>query len=173
MFRHGNENWDWDEGENLEELEELMPLLGHRNWIAVTDMAFPALASEGVETFWSDDELLEAVDSLLETLSDQPHIRPIVWLDEELDFVEEGWAPGITEFRRALQQRLHGLTVHKLPHEQIIAKLNEAAQQFRVIIVKTNTCLPYTSVFLELDCAYWDEEREQKLRDKMKGNLPS
>jgi hypothetical protein len=54
-----------------------------------------------------------------------------------------------------------------LPHEQLIAKVNEAASAFQVVIVKTNTTLPYTSVFLELDCAYWDDEREALLRAAM------
>jgi hypothetical protein len=32
----------------------------------------------------------------------------------------------------------------------------------------TNLTLPYTSVFLELDCGYWSPEAEQRLRDAIK-----
>lgn len=159
---------DWsDEVEGLEDLEEILPLLGHRNWIQIADMAFPSLSAEGVQTIWLDEELLPVLDFVLEALDDLEHVRPTVWLDEELDFVQEGWAPGITEFREELYAKLHGLPINKLPHEQLIAQLNEICQKFQVLVIKTNTCLPYTSVFLELDCAYWDEEREQALREAM------
>jgi hypothetical protein len=29
--------------------------------------------------------------------------------------------------------------------------------------------IPYTSVFLRLDCGYWTDEQEKKLRAKMAG----
>jgi D-ribose pyranose/furanose isomerase RbsD len=158
---------EWDELEELEDLEDLLPALGHRNWIQIADMAFPSLASPGVQTIVADEEFLPVLDFVLEALSEQPHIRPIVWLDAELDFVREEWAPGITQFRQELSERLQGLPVNKLPHEQLIAKLNEVSKQFQVVVIKTRTCLPYTSVFIELDCAYWDENRERLLRSAM------
>lgn len=164
------EHWHYessDEWDETEELEEMLPTLGHRNWIQIADMAFPSLSSPGVQTILADEEILPVLESVLEALSEQPHIRPIVWLDEELDFVEEEWAPGITQFRQELYERLQNFTVKKLPHEQLIAKLSEASKQFQVVVVKTRTCLPYTSVFLELDCAYWDEQRERLLRKAM------
>jgi len=158
---------EWDELEELEDLEDLLPSLGHRNWIQIADMAFPSLSSPGVQTIVADEEILPVLDFILEALSEQPHIRPIIWLDAELDFVREEWAPGITQFRQELLERLQGLPANKLPHEQLIAKLNEASKHFQVIVIKTRTCLPYTSVFIELDCAYWDENREQLLRRAM------
>lgn len=158
---------EWDELEELEDLEDLLPALGHRNWIQIADMAFPSLASPGVQTIVADEELLPVLDFVLEALSEQPHIRPIIWLDAELDFVREEWAPGIIQFRQELSERLQGLSVNKLPHEQLIAKLSEASKQFQVVVIKTRTCLPYTSVFIELDCAYWDENRERLLRSAM------
>jgi len=37
-----------------------------------------------------------------------------------------------------------------------------------VVIIKTDLVLPYTSVFMRLDCGYWSAEAESKLRDSMK-----
>ena len=51
-----------------------------------------------------------------------------------------------------------------LPHDQIIAKLDESARLFRILILKSTLAIPYTSVFLELDCGYWTREAEQNLR---------
>jgi hypothetical protein len=59
------------------------------------------------------------------------------------------------------------MAVQSLPHEEIISKLDQAGQTFRVLIIKTNLTIPYTSVFLQLDCAYWSAEAEQKLRGAM------
>jgi hypothetical protein len=59
---------------------------------------------------------------------------------------------------------LDDASVRQIPHEQIIARLDQAAQVFRILIVKTNLTIPYTSVFFELDCGYWNSEAEEKLR---------
>ncbi len=48
--------------------------------------------------------------------------------------------------------------------EELIGKLDEAGKTFHVLLLKTNLCLPYTSVFLQLDCAYWNADAEKRLR---------
>ena len=35
---------------------------------------------------------------------------------------------------------------------------------------KTNEVIPYSSVFIELDCKYWSPEKEKTLRHAMKNN---
>jgi hypothetical protein len=54
-----------------------------------------------------------------------------------------------------------------LPHKQMIANLDESAKMLRVLIFKSTLAIPYTSVFLELDCGYWTSEAEQRLRSSM------
>lgn len=159
---------EWGELEEFEDLKNFLPLFGHRNWIQIADMAFPSLVSSGVKTIWAGKEILPVLDFVLEVINSQSHVRPIFWLDEELDFLKEEWATGITNFRQELHKRLNNFPVKKLPHEQLIAKLSEAGKEFQILVIKTKTCLPYTSVFIELDCAYWDEQREQFLRDAMR-----
>lgn len=46
----------------------------------------------------------------------------------------------------------------------IIRRLDESSKLFNVIILKTDETLPYTSVFLELDCGYWNAAKEKHLR---------
>ena len=60
---------DWDDpNEELEELsgelEEWVPLLGHRNWLLITDMAFPALSGEGDKDFHADLALAQVFHAL-------------------------------------------------------------------------------------------------------------
>jgi len=47
---------------------------------------------------------------------------------------------------------------------EIIKRLDESSKLFNVTILKTDEILPYTSVFLELDCGYWNAEKESRLR---------
>jgi hypothetical protein len=92
------------------------------------------------------------------------HIRPIVYTDKELEFVEEADAPGISAYRHQLSGLLKNYAVNVRPHEQIISALDQAGQTFRVLIIKTNMTIPYTSIFLDLDCSYWNADAESRLR---------
>jgi hypothetical protein len=97
------------------------------------------------------------------------HVRANIYSDLELDYVAERDAPGFGECRRRLHSLLEGANIKQLPHEQIIARLDECAQVFKVLIIKTSLALPYTSVFFELDCGYWNAEAEARLRKAMQG----
>lgn len=132
---------------------------GHRNWIAIVDSAFPELISPGISL-----DTTESLQSILSGIQEAPHVRPEIFLDSELDLLNEDLCPGIEKFRTELQSQLEPYPVAKLPHEQIISMLDEAAKTFRVRIVKTPLAMPYTSVFIRLECGYWDAERESKMR---------
>jgi hypothetical protein len=93
----------------------------------------------------------------------------VVYTDQELKFVDEQDAPGISSYRAWLTQLLGNVSV--LPHEEIISKLDRAGQTFRVLVVKSNMTMPYTSVFFELDCAYWNADAEKRLRTAMKNGI--
>ncbi len=146
---------------------ELLPLFGHRNWIVVADSAYPAQSKPGIETVFAGGSQLEAVRKVLRAISRSAHLRANIYVDQELASIPERDAPGVLGYRAKLEALL-GPAVRPLPHEQIIAKLDQAAQVFRVLIVKTAMTIPYTSVFFELDCGYWSAEAEQRLRGAMK-----
>ncbi|MBO0857414.1 MAG: hypothetical protein J2P21_02980 [Chloracidobacterium sp.] len=145
-----------------------LPVYGHRNWIVIADSAYPAQSRAGIETIVTDGDQLVVVREVLSQLSKYQHVRPTVYLDAELSYVAENYAPGIGAYRDWLKKLLGELDVHSAPHEQIIDKLDEAGEKFNVLILKTNLTLPYTSVFLKLDCGYWSSEAEQRLRETMK-----
>ena len=150
---------DWER-----QLSTCLPLYGHRNWIVVADSAYPAQSKPGIETIVAGADQIHVVRKVLNAIAACNHIRANVYTDLELGFVEENDAPGIAEYRRHLEALLDGASVRQIPHEQIIARLDQAAQVFRILIVKTNLTIPYTSVFFELDCGYWNSEAEEKLR---------
>ncbi len=146
---------------------ERLPLYGHRNWIVIADSAYPAQSRAGIETVVSGAEQMDVLKKVLSALAASRHVRPIVYTDRELRFVPEADAPGIEKYRQQLSALLKGTSVQSLPHEEIISKLDQAGQTFQVLIIKTNLTIPYTSVFLQLDCAYWGAEAEGKLRAAM------
>jgi D-ribose pyranose/furanose isomerase RbsD len=148
----------------ISHLAEIVPLFGHRNWIVVADAAYPAQSRPGIETIAVSESQPDAVTSVLAAITAALHIRPIIHLDAELDFVRETDAPGVAEYRQQIGKILSGCPVQRLPHEKIIARLDQAAHVFRVLIVKTPMTIPYTSVFFELDCGYWNADAEQRLR---------
>ena len=148
-------------------LKQRIPLYGHRNWIVIADSAYPAQSSGGIETVVSHDNHLEVVQAVLKAVSQSRHVRPIVYTDAEMKFVSEKDAPGITSYRERLARVLGNRPVSVLPHEQIIARLDEAGKTFRVLIIKTDLAVPYTSVFLQLDCGYWSADAERRLREAM------
>jgi hypothetical protein len=141
---------------------------GHRNWIVVADSAYPDQSNPGIETLVSGSGQTEVLKQVLESLAASKHVRPNVYTDHELEFVPESGAPGVSAYRSQLKELLQGRQVSTLPHEEIIGKLDRAGQTFKVLIIKTNMTIPYTSVFLELDCAYWSAKSEQELRAAMK-----
>ncbi len=151
----------------FEALHDRITLYGHRNWIVIADSAYPAQSREGIETVIANAEQLDVVRRVLGIVGNSRHVRANIFTDQELSFVPESDAPGVSQYRRNLAGLIGSLPVTTLPHEQIISKLDEAGKTFRVLIIKTNMAIPYTSVFIQLDCAYWGADAEKRLREAM------
>jgi hypothetical protein len=89
------------------------------------------------------------------------------YTDLELAALDEHDAPGIDGFRASLDELLGVRPVERLPHGEIVRQLASTAENFRVLVLKSRTRLPYTSVFLQLDCAYWSDDAEARLRARL------
>ena len=159
-----NRDSDWHQ-----RLREELPLLGHRNWISVVDSAYPLQTSAGIETVETNADQLDVVRAVLDQVGKAKHVRPVIFTDAELKLVPESDAKGVTAYREALTSLLGKTDAQSLPHEQIISKLDEAGRTFHILVLKTTLTIPYTSVFIRLDCGYWTDEDEKKLREKMAG----
>ncbi|MGB7266128.1 MAG: RbsD/FucU domain-containing protein [Terracidiphilus sp.] len=153
---------DWERQLNL-----LLPLYGHRNWIVVADSAYPAQSKPGIETIVSGAGQLEVARKVLDAIDASRHVRTNVYLDEELNSVAEADAPGVTRYRNQLDDLLKNANKVPMLHEQIIAKLDQISQVFRLLIIKTELTIPYTTIFFELGCAYWPADAEERLRKVM------
>ena len=141
-----------------------LPLFGHRNWIVVVDSAYPAQSNTGIETIATGTGHIEVLEKTLKAIAECEHIRAKVLIDAELKLLTEEDAPGVTAYRHGLNQLLGDLNPGELDHDQIISKLDESGRSFRILIFKSTLTIPYTSVFLELDCGYWNADAERRLR---------
>jgi L-fucose mutarotase/ribose pyranase (RbsD/FucU family) len=151
-----------------ETLKDRLQLYGHRNWLVIADSAYPAQSRQAIETIVVDEEQITVLEETLVVLGGCKHIEPKIYTDKELNFVGDDDAPGISSYRQKLGALLKGHEVRTLPHEEIISTLDRVGEKFRVLLIKTNMRIPYTSVFLELECGYWNPDAENRLRISMR-----
>jgi hypothetical protein len=148
-----------------------MPLLGHRNWILIVDSAYPLQTSPGVETIETNAPQIEVVRTVLSEIENSIQVRPVVFMDAELPFISDSDAPGVSAYRSEIGELLHKSSVQSRRHETLISDIDEAGKTFHVLVLKTNMTIPYTSLFIRLDCKYWSADQEKNLRLKM-GDVP-
>ena len=149
-------------------LDQRLPEFGHRNWIVIADSAYPKQSAAGIETVFTGAGQLEVLQHVLKKVDTAKHVQPVIMLDEELESVPEQIASGVELYRSELKTMLGKRRIKVMPHEDIIRKLDEGAKLFNVLVLKTKMTIPYTSVFIELDCGYWTPEKEKELRELIK-----
>lgn len=149
------------------EFEQTLNLLGHRNWIVIADAAYPQQSNSAIQTISIEANHLEVVEFVSKTIENAKHVDANIFIDKEMAFVHEEDAEGIEAYRADLNLILNGKNVKTMLHNDIIRELDISAKLFNVFIIKTNLTIPYTSVFFQLECGYWNAEAEEKLRNDL------
>ena len=116
---------------------------------------------------YTEEDLNTVLNYVLNEIENSTHVSPVIYRDAELEFIPEHEANGISVLREEGSKILAGHEVNTMLHEEVFKILDESSELFRVMVIKTNCNLPYTSVFIRLDCAYWNPEQEQNLRTLM------
>lgn len=150
------------------QLEENLPMLGHRNWILIVDQAFPEQSNPAMHYINTNEKLADVLKYTLTKLGTAKHVKPILYRDLELRFIDEKLATGVDGFKKQIDSLLKGRPVNEILHDSVFVKIDMVARLFSVLVLKTTETLPYTSVFIELDCAYWSPEKEDGLRSFMR-----
>ncbi len=151
------------------ELREILPALGHRNWILIADAAYPQQSAAGVKVIVTDHSLPHVLRDTVEILGKMKHVKPVAVLDAELGFLSDDMAPGVEALRTELDGILAGVDRELVLHEELLGSLSEAAKSYSMLVIKTPCVIPYTTVFLRLECGYWGAAQEAGLRAKMAG----
>jgi len=150
------------------EFQRMLPLLGHRNWILVVDKAYPWQSGNGITTLYTGQPLMKTLEEVVTELKASTHAKPVFYTDKEMASMTEDMAKGVDAYREQLKKVLEGQETKALLHDDVFPKVAEAAKLFNILILKTDEAIAYSSVFIELDCAYWGPEKEKALREKMK-----
>jgi hypothetical protein len=151
-----------------EQLTDELPLLGHRNWILVVDKAFPAQTAAGIKVINTGEALQDVLLFTLQKIDRSLHVKPIVYSDKELAFITPTLVPLINVYKKDLQKSLKGIETLNMLHDSVFVKIDQASRLFKIIVLKTEETIPYSSVFIQLDCKYWSAENEKVLRELMK-----
>ena len=141
--------------------------LGYRNWIVIAEASFPAQSRPGMRQVAAAVEVPEALHYVLQALEQTENVRPQIYVTRELRSVENDFAPGIDDLRKQIQSSLHGHETTELDQQSLLTLLEDANRSFDVLVIRTQSALPYSSVFLELQPGYWDEASESRLRDRI------
>lgn len=141
--------------------------LGYRNWIVIAEASFPAHNRPGLRQVTASAEVPEALDYVLKALERTESLRPQIYVTRELRSVENDFAPGIDDLRKRLQGSLHGHETTELDQQSLLTLLQDANRSFDVLVIRTPTALPYSSVFIELQPGYWDVGSETRLRERI------
>lgn len=154
-----------------EELADALPRLGHRNWIVVADSAYPEQVGGGIRTVTAADSHLSVVRHVAQAISSAPHVRAAAGLDYELAYLQDDDGGRLADYKAELTAALSGRDVSYQLHEEWIAELDKASRIFRILLIKTPMTMPYTTVFFKLECGYWDDASESRLRERMRAAL--
>ena len=149
-------------------MEREVDTLGIQNWIIVAESSFPVASRSGVRTLVVDGEIPEIVDFIVNHLEKSETVTPSFNTARELSFVSNDRAPGIDYLRKQLNGALHGHQVRQMDNRSLTLLAHSDASRYAVLVLKSKTALPYSSVFIELDSGYWDRESEGRLRQEMK-----
>ena len=157
---YNKQNW-------RDEVANSMLLLGHRNWIVITDKAFPVQTKAGVEMIYTDDRYENILSFIISQLNNSTHIYGHFYQDKELIFLDDSICPGIENYRFIQEQYIPKNEVQYISHEFLLNKIDSISSFYNVLVVKTNLVLPYTSTFIELDCKYWNRDKQKALKNKV------
>lgn len=140
-----------------------LPIYGHRNWIVVADSAFPAFTEPGIETVVVDDSLPSVLEHVAGAITSSGHVRATAFQDQELQFIDESDYSGVSDLRRQIAETFPEGHVSSIPHAELMTRIREDGKTYRVLFIKTKERIPYSSIYIRLDCGYMSEEVERRI----------
>ena len=146
--------------------------LGSRNWVVIAEAAFPTPSRRGLRVIQVDDDIPAVLDGLEQIIEEKHHVKPRIYLTSEIAKVPYDYAPGVKGHKSDLKEALHGRETVRLDNEMLMSLINNTSKSYRVLVIKTRTAIPYSSVFVELGSGYWDAESEAALRKNMETKKP-
>ena len=151
-------------------LQTEVAALGSKNWIIVTEQAYPTPQHTGVRVLVADAGLPETLSEVLEAIESEGHIWPKIYTLREFEFLKKEYAPGIDKVRASRNAALAERKSQQVTKRTADLLLKAGMKNYRVLMVKSHSAYPYSSVFMELDSGYWNGNSEDALRKAMPNN---
>jgi len=151
----------------LDNVDQEVHKLGSFNWVIVADPAFPALSRSGVITVTTPVSTSEALYGVLQSIDSHSHVRPRIHLIREASGISEEDTPGINRYRAERDYILNERETVTLTNKALNLLITDARKNYRILVIKTTTMLPYSSIFMELESGYWDGDSETALRKRL------
>lgn len=152
-----------------DQLHTNLSVLGVRNWVVIAESSYPSYSGPGVTTMVTEQSSPEVFLQVLDSLERGGYVQPRIMVSSELKNIDESYAPGIKRYRSQINKLLPGRLHFELPNRIINGQIEDAAKQFKMLVIKTSTTLPYSNIYIELDSGYWNSESETALRSKLEG----
>jgi hypothetical protein len=150
-----------------QQISNALPIFGEGNWVIVADTSFPLLAKPGIETIRVPDDLAGAVNSMEGIFQMNERLRPSFHLCSELDFVAKQ-DESVRAYLDKLEEILPAEGVVRISRQKLIDTVIETAEDRRVLVIKTDSMVPYGTVAMRLAPGFWTAEQEATLREAMK-----
>lgn len=100
-------------------------------------------------------------------LNNSSHVYAHIYQDKELSFLEEDFCSEINNLKIEMGNVLSTTEIISIRHDDLIARLDSISNLFEIVFIKTELTKPYTSTFFELDCKYWDNNKQTTLNERM------
>ena len=155
------------------ELAPHLAKLGARNWVIIADPTYPVFSGSGVTCITVPASSYETLQQVLDVLEAQGSLTPRIWIDRELEEIGDDRAPGIKSYRKRINDLISGRPHYALEERFISRQVQQAGKTYSVLIIKTNTQLPYSSIAIELDTGYWNQDAEEEVRQRIKDHSAS
>lgn len=146
--------------------------LGARNWVIVADTAYPLPAGESVVCINVPCNLADTLREVLDLMESEGAVVPRLWVSHELSAVQEKRAPGIKAYRTELEKLLLGRFHYEVNSRVVDMQINKAAKDYRILVIRTSSRLPYSSIAIELDSGYWNSDAELEVRQRIEKLFP-
>ncbi len=141
--------------------------LGARNWVVIGEAAFPVQSRHGLRVIQLDADIPAVLEAVEDVIEEKHHVKPRVYVTAELENVPYDYAPGVRAHKKKLKESLHGRETVSLDNDMLMRMMADTSRSYRVLVIKTRTALPYSTIFMELGSGYWDAESESALRASM------
>ncbi len=144
-----------------------LPSLGQGNWIVIADSSYPWSALPGMQTVITGASGLDVLQAVLNSVGQVKNLRPVIYTENEINYVTDKYAAGVTSYRGGLSQAIGTRDKKVSSHDDLVRTINQTAQSLHVLVLKTTQTLPYSTIYIQLENGNWSPEGEKAMKEAM------